>query len=262
MTYNEWKDELKSNLLSVSDSERRRVLDYYAEAYADRRDAGFTEREIIEEFGAPYDAAQRILYEDDMHDYSSREENRSYNRETEKERRREEERERREEERRRREDERERRREEARIRHEDEKRRRNAERERRDYYDDPYYRSADESAKKNANDYTWLFVLLCIIFCVPLFGLIMAMVGVTIGFCVAPFSIMVEAAIAIGGGLGMIIGGETIIGLAQIGIGVIIFGVGIILLPIFIKLVKLMWTLFTKLFNWVKSLFSGREKLR
>ena len=61
MTYNEWRDELKSNLLSVSPSERRRVLDYYAEAYADRRDAGYTEREIIEDFGAPYDAAQRIL---------------------------------------------------------------------------------------------------------------------------------------------------------------------------------------------------------
>lgn len=63
MTYNEWRDELKSNLLCVSDAERRRVLDYYAEAYADRREAGFSEREIIADFGAPYDAAQRILNE-------------------------------------------------------------------------------------------------------------------------------------------------------------------------------------------------------
>lgn len=61
MNYNEWRDELKSNLLSVSEAERKRVLDYYAEAYADRREAGFSEREIIEGFGAPYDAAQRIL---------------------------------------------------------------------------------------------------------------------------------------------------------------------------------------------------------
>lgn len=64
MTYNEWKDELKSNLLSVSDGERQKVLDYYAEAYADRRDAGFTESEIIRSFGAPYDAARRILSDD------------------------------------------------------------------------------------------------------------------------------------------------------------------------------------------------------
>ena len=63
MTYTEWRDELKKNLLCVSDAERQRVLDYYAEAYADRREAGFSEREIINGFGAPYDAAQRILYE-------------------------------------------------------------------------------------------------------------------------------------------------------------------------------------------------------
>ena len=73
MTYNEWRDELKSNLLSVSESERQRVLDYYAEAYADRREAGFSERKIIEEFGAPYDAAQKILNEnlDDEPDVKS-----------------------------------------------------------------------------------------------------------------------------------------------------------------------------------------------
>lgn len=63
MTYNEWRDELKDNLLSVSDEERKRVLDFYAEAYADKREAGKSEREIINDFGAPYDAAQRILNE-------------------------------------------------------------------------------------------------------------------------------------------------------------------------------------------------------
>ena len=61
MTYNEWRDELKKNLLNVSEREKQRVLDYYAEAYADRREAGLSERQVIEDFGAPYDAAQRIL---------------------------------------------------------------------------------------------------------------------------------------------------------------------------------------------------------
>ena len=65
MTYTEWRDELKNNLLSVSESERKRVLEYYAEAYADRREAGFSEKEIIADFGAPYDAAQRILCEEE-----------------------------------------------------------------------------------------------------------------------------------------------------------------------------------------------------
>ena len=61
MKYVDWITELKQNLLGVSDAERNRVLDYYAEAYADRRSAGFSEGEIIEGFGAPYDAAQAIL---------------------------------------------------------------------------------------------------------------------------------------------------------------------------------------------------------
>ncbi len=71
MTYNEWRDELKGYLLSVSESERKRVLDYYAEAYADRREAGFSEKEIIDGFGAPYDAAQRILDRDSDDDFFS-----------------------------------------------------------------------------------------------------------------------------------------------------------------------------------------------
>lgn len=70
MTYNEWRDELKSNLLSVSESERKRVLDYYAEAYADRREAGFSESEIINGFGAPYDAAKRILADNASENFS------------------------------------------------------------------------------------------------------------------------------------------------------------------------------------------------
>lgn len=61
MKYVDWITELKQNLLSVPESERRRVMDYYAEAYADRRAAGFSESEIIDGFGAPYDAAQAIL---------------------------------------------------------------------------------------------------------------------------------------------------------------------------------------------------------
>lgn len=61
MTYNDWIEQLKNNLLNVPEAERQRVLDYYAEAYADRRAAGYPESEIIEGFGSPYDAAQTIL---------------------------------------------------------------------------------------------------------------------------------------------------------------------------------------------------------
>ena len=64
MKYTDWITELKANLMGVSEAERRKVLDYYAEAYADRRAAGFSESEIIDGFGAPYDAAQAILEND------------------------------------------------------------------------------------------------------------------------------------------------------------------------------------------------------
>ncbi len=237
MTYNEWRDELKSNLLSVSESERRRVLDYYAEAYADRRDAGYSEREIIEDFGAPYDAALRILdgkretYDDDIYERSPRRSARETRRE-----------------------ERERRREEERRR--DEERRREYDRTREERYSAP----SDPPAARR-EDYTWVFVLLCVIFCVPLFGAIMSLVGITIAFCVAPFGVLIGGVATMGGGIGAMVAGDFVGGLVTFGTGLIIFGISIILLPLFIKLVKLMWKLFVKLFNWVKSLFSGREAI-
>lgn len=234
MTYNEWRDELKSNLLCVSEAERRRVLDYYAEAYADRRDAGFTEREIIEDFGAPYDAAQRILgdsrsqrAEDDcFDDPPSRGERRK--------------------------------RTETRA-----DSRNSGGFESYRYCEEPErtYRNeqkTEPSAKKNG-DLTWVFVLLCIIFCVPLFGIIVSMAGVTVGVCVAPFAALI-------GGVGTIIAGISAMvtdgvnaGLCEIGVGIIISGISIALIPLFIKLIKLMWKLFGMFFNWLKSLFSGKE---
>ena len=254
MTYNEWRDELKNNLLSVSESERRRVLDYYAEAYADRRDAGYSEREIIDYFGAPYDAAQRILY-DTYDDAPLSEEpvktiERGYAREQRYERREE--------------------RSRARVEKREERERARVERrERRDDeryydYDRPKARVAqayaDESSvqTKKRSDHTWVFVLLCVIFAIPLFALITAMVGISISLCVAPIGVLI-------GGIGSIISGvaelftSVTAGLYTIGEGVVVLGVSIILIPLCIKLVKLMWKLFKKLFRWLKGLFSGKE---
>ncbi len=245
MTYNEWRDELKSNLLCVSDNERRRVLDYYAEAYADRREAGFSEREIIDDFGAPYDAAQRILYEkvDDEPTAQAtptampattpmpmpatpspspapeltRREKKQAEREA----------------------------------------RRQAQAEQQAANTPPP--PPPQPVQQNTNA-TWVFVLLCIIFCVPLFGLIMGMVGITIGFCVAPIAIIGSGAAAIGGSIGSMIGGDVTYGLYLLGSGLITFGVGVVLCPIFFKLVKLMWKLFRTVFTAVKNAFSGKER--
>ena len=64
MTYIDWMDELNKNLLSLPREERARVTSYFSEMYADKRDAGFSEKQIIAEFGAPYDAAKRVLGEE------------------------------------------------------------------------------------------------------------------------------------------------------------------------------------------------------
>lgn len=227
MTYNEWRDELKNNLLSVSENERRRVLDYYAEAYADRREAGFSEHEIIEGFGAPYDAAQRILadradYSDEFFDGRNERASECYCKPKERE---------------------------------GNARQAPPDRETNRETKDTCANDSDSSSDK-----TWIFVLLCIIFAVPLFGLLMGMVGTTIGLCVAPFAILVSGIGSIIGGIGSMIFGEFVTGLGAVGIGLIVLGVGIILMSLFTRLVKLIWKLWNSFFRWLRGLFKGRKK--
>ena len=61
MTYIKWKDEVESYLMGLSEEEKKKVFSYFSEMYADKRDAGKSEEQIIEEFGAPYDVALKIL---------------------------------------------------------------------------------------------------------------------------------------------------------------------------------------------------------
>ena len=63
MTKKQWDKRLNKKLSALPDKERRRVLDYYDELYWDKRDAGFSEEAILEEFGAPEEAAARALEE-------------------------------------------------------------------------------------------------------------------------------------------------------------------------------------------------------
>ena len=224
MTYTEWRDELKNNLLSVSESERRRVLDYYAEAYADRREAGFSEHEIIEYFGAPYDAAQRILC--DRSDYSDE----FFD------------------------DEKDRRKEENKPRREEEKPRNDREEQPREVD------GKDEQDSDEFRGNRLLFILLCIIFAGPLFGLLIGMVGITVGLCVAPFAVLVSGAGMIASGVLAIIGAEIFTGLGTFGIGLIILGVGVILMSVFTKIVKFIWKVWNAFFKWLKSLFGIKEK--
>ena len=223
MTYNEWRDELKSNLLSVSESERKRVLDYYAEAYADRREAGYSEREIIDDFGAPYDAAQRIL-------------NESIDEEANK--------------------------------GEPEK---DAPPPRRDEKRDPLYGQVQKQNTVDAppspppktnlrRENGALFVVLCIVLCIPLFGLIMALAGITFGLIVAPFALAVTGGAAAIGAIVAMAGGDIAYGFYLLGGGLIEIGVGIALIPLLYRLVKLIWSTFNRVINAIRNALTGREK--
>ena len=251
MTYNEWRDELKNNLLSVSEAERKRVLDYYGEAYADRREAGFTEREIIADFGAPYDAAQRILYGDDGGNFEQSpryryEESRPDPRNSAR-----------------------------RPEHYDDRR--------SGYYQDDYYQREREplpplarepqpqaqpqpqpqpqnsaaTAKKSGN-LTWVYVILCIRFAIPIFVVVVTMVGITIGLCVAPFGLFGGGIARVFAGIGIAISNVPA-GFVQMGLGLVYVGVGLALIPLCVWLVKMMWKLFKMFFAWLKELFSGKE---
>ena len=230
MTYNEWRDELKSNLLCVPESEMMRVLDYYAEAYADRRDAGYSEREITAEFGAPYDAAQRILAE--SVDYPIETLDLGEKRAAQP-------------------------RVKPRPKAQDaQPRNQEPQEDARQAFTNTQPPQQNTQAKSNGHG--WIFTLLCVIFAIPLLGLVMSMVGVSIGFSVTPFALIVA-------GVGSIVQGvvemfsDVALGAVTIGIGLVAFGLGLILAPIFFKIVKLMWKLFNKFFMWLKSLFSGKE---
>lgn len=61
MNYIEWKSELETFLVDLPYDEKQKVFSYFSEMYADKREAGYREEEIIAEFGAPYDVARRVL---------------------------------------------------------------------------------------------------------------------------------------------------------------------------------------------------------
>lgn len=229
MNYTEWRDELKDNLLSVSESERKRVLEYYAEAYADRREAGFSEREIIAGFGAPYDAAQRILAEGgdaagaqsapaaDHYPENRQNNERRYDEHT-------------------------------------------PPPPQSNYRDERTTPPPPPLAPARDTGRTVVFVILCILLAAPAFGILMGLVGITIGLCVAPFAVLISGAGAIASGIGAMIAGDLYYGLCTLASGIIVIGVGVILMAIFKQIVKFLWWAWNKAIGYIKSFFSGRSR--
>ncbi len=222
MTYTEWRDELKSNLLCVSESERRRVLDYYAEAYADRREAGFSEREIIEEFGAPYDAAQSMLadnqvpYAEAPADAATPPKAQTappvYSPPPTPPR--------------------------------------------------PAITTPPQPQPAPVNDKTENntgYVILCVVLAVPLTMLILLAVVTTVALCVTPILAIASGGAMVGAAAGTFIAGEVAYGFYVLGVGIAALGVGIALCPLFFKLTALIWKGFPKFFAWLKRITAAKK---
>ena len=64
MTKKIWEKRLLSKLRPLQRAERKKILDYYREMYGDKAEAGFSEAEILAEFGSPEKCAARILAEE------------------------------------------------------------------------------------------------------------------------------------------------------------------------------------------------------
>ena len=222
MTYTEWRDELKSNLLCVSESERRRVLDYYAEAYADRREAGFSEREIIEEFGAPYDAAQSMLadnqvpYAEAPADAATPPKAQTappvYSPPPTPPR--------------------------------------------------PAITTPPQPQPAPVNDKTdnnTGYVILCVILAVPVTMLILLAVITTVALCVTPILSIASGGAMVGAAAGTFIAGEVAYGFYVLGVGIAALGIGIALCPLFFKLTALIWKGFPKFFAWLKRITAAKK---
>ena len=222
MTYTEWRDELKSNLLCVSESERRRVLDYYAEAYADRREAGFSEREIIEEFGAPYDAAQSMLadnqvpYAEAPADAATPPKAQTappvYSPPPTPPR--------------------------------------------------PAITTPPQPQPAPVNDKTENntgYVILCVILAVPVTMLILLAVITTVALCVTPILSIASGGAMVGAAAGTFIAGEVAYGFYVLGVGIAALGIGIALCPLFVKLTALIWKGFPKFFAWLKRITAAKK---
>lgn len=217
MRYNEWITQLNANLLNVSEEERRRVIDYYAEAYADRRAAGFSETEIIDGFGAPYDAAQLV----------SESENSQKNETTAAQ---------------------------PPLRSDEPVTSCQTSYPKENESNQPETTEKRTDRARGKNDNAWVVLLLCILFAVPLTVLFAIAAAIIICILIAPLAAAVIGIMFIVSGITYCFSIPGA-GLATCGTGLIILGAGILLVKVDFLLIKYIRKAAVKMFGWFTGLF-------
>ncbi len=72
MTYVQWESEFEKCIGSLPKNEKDEIIGYYREIYADKREAGLSDEEIIKNFGEPMLAAAKILMENSTEEKDSK----------------------------------------------------------------------------------------------------------------------------------------------------------------------------------------------
>lgn len=63
LTRSEWVTELKRYISILPEKEQKKAVDYYNEIFEDKYESGMSEKQIVDGFGSPYDAATTIINE-------------------------------------------------------------------------------------------------------------------------------------------------------------------------------------------------------
>lgn len=223
MTYVEWINELGTYLVALPEDEKKQVFSYFSEMYADKRDAGLSEFEIINSFGAPYDVAKKVLAEsEDNVSFKQNKTSESTKSETKES---------------------------------DKTTGANGTKRRNPYSKSGTYTPTNTKIEKNSTkssgENNILFIVLCVVLAIPFIGLVSAIIGIMLGFGGAILGFMI-------GGITAIVYSifspysisDLFFGLSA---GLMLLGLGLALAPLYVKAVKAIFKGLINLFNTITS---------
>lgn len=228
----DWDKQLRRELRSLPEDERETILDYYNEIFEDKRDRGERETEIIASFGSPYSVAEKILRE--SRSGGTFRGNASYSADS------------------------------IGVRKDDTL---------YGFETEPYRASskipktsraefdvADEGKKSGGGGRVAVFIILLIIFWIPILAVTVSVFVVLFAF-VAAFVAVIAAGgfVAVIGFIDAASGVGAAVGLVEIGAGVLVVGIGFLLCPVCLWFGKIVWRLFRSVCSGIGRWLAGRK---
>lgn len=225
----DWDKQLRRELRSLPEDERETILDYYNEIFEDKRDRGERETEIIASFGSPYAVAEKILRESRSGVRGSA----AYSADS------------------------------VGVRKDDTL---------YGFETEPYRASskipknsraefdvADEG-KKSGGGRVSVFIILLIIFWIPILAITVSVFAVLFAFVVAFVAVIAAGGfVAVIGFIDAASGVGAAVGLVEIGAGIFVIGVGLLLCPVCLWFGKIVWRLFRSVCGGIGRWLAGRK---